>query len=417
MYTYQEATCLSYDFGYNWESADISEKPLSTIYGTYQQVFVTVHDLVIDKIRHINMDTYRSDLCASPKTIVQWLETMANKPIEFADSLPTDNLVTARYENAVLMGYKIEPSRTGYHVPDELPSVNLIDLSITRSDPRTDITLLHTHALISVNGFFHRTDTDGLATYVIDGAETAFKRRCAHTGILSFANIGKITQYQIKDDDIMPLSPDGKLKDGLIIKIPEEYQEFSSIFILGGYIIRPDKEAFYKNAENTWILQVKALPYVERYFESKNEIDLSSIKVDAPLDNKDDAVLVEDLYNDDNIRAWLKLSQSFIAFVDTPILYYDQINVRVSTLPGLITAYQEPKETLIMGYGKSVEYSKVQEAQFWALRVQDPFYKQFAFSNAPARVQPVMSNHLLPWKQYQRTQGYLLKISGERKAT
>lgn len=415
MYTYQDAICLSFDFGHNWDTVDVREKRLSTIYSDYQRVFLTIHDLIIDDIRYIDMDTYRTELCASGLTVEQWLYSMQNKPLNFSDSLPTDNLVTARYENAVLMGYKIEPARVGYYVPDELLGTNLKDLAITRSTKKTDISLLHTHALISVNGFFHRTDTDGLAAYVIDGAETAFKRRCAHTGILSFADIGKITQYQIKDEDVLPLNPDGKLKDGLIIKIPEQYQEMPSIFILGGYIIRPDKEAFYKNSENTWILQVKALPFVERYFESRDEIDLSSIKVEAPLDNKEDALLVEDLYSDENIRAWLKLSQSFIAFVDTPILYYDQINVRVSTLPGLITAYQEPREPLVMGYGKTVEYSKVQEAQFWALRIQDPFYKQFAFSNAPARIQPVMSNHLLPWKQYQRTQGYLLKISGEKK--
>lgn len=413
MYKYKRAVCLSRSIGLTWEEPDLENTPLCSLFSKYLHTYIVVHEVIIDKDINVDMETYRTEYSASCLTVAQWLDSMVGKTLNTVKDLPSDNLAYARYENAVLRNYQITPTKAGYQYPPEIPVADLPDLALTRD--MTDITKLHTHCMMSVNGYFHRTDTDGIAGYILDGNVTAMKKRCSHTGILSFLNIGKITQYQFLDEDIIPLNEDGDLKDGIILRLPEEYREQSKIFVFGGYILQPDRVAFISNSDDTYVLYPKALPLLERYLESRDELDLSSIIVEAPLGNKDNAILTSDIFSDDNLRAWLKLSQSFVAVIDTPVLYYNQINVRVSNLPGFITAYQEPMWPLIMGYGKHVEYSKIAETQYWALRIQDPFYKQFTFQKAPIRVQPVVSDQFIPWKPYLRTQGYLLEISGAKK--
>lgn len=414
MYTYVKSSCLIRTIGTRWVDDDISNMSLSEVYNKYLRVYIEVDDGVQEDNIIVDMETYREQLCGMTSTVQQWLDSMDGKPLHTVDKFPSDLLANVHYENAIQRGYKIEPVKAGYNFPPDTPRSELPDLQLTRPGYPTDLTLIHSHCLVSVNGYFHRTDTDGTSAFVLDGGVTSNMQRCSHTGITSFLDIGEIKQWQLSDADILPLTEGGLLKDGFIIRIPEEYVLWSKLFILGGYLIAPEKDSVYQMSDTQWVINPKTLPLVERFFESRMQIDMSSIEIESTLTNKDHSLLQESLYTDDNIRAWLKMSQSFIAFVDTPDLYFERIYLRVSNLPGFITSYQEPNYPTIMGYGKMMEYSKVEEANFWALRVQDPFYKQYAFQKAPIHKQPVLTDHLIPWRPYVRTQGYMLRISGKK---
>lgn len=414
MYTYIKSSCLVRTIGTRWTDDPIADTPLSEIYSRYLRVYIEVHTSISDENFIVDMETYRTQLCASGMTLQEWLTSMGGTPLHRIDHFPSDDLTSVHYENIIQRGYKITPVKAGYDFPPETPRSELPDLQLTRPGYPTDLTLIHSHCLASVNGYFHRTDTDGTKAFILDGGVTSNMQRCSHTGLLSFMDIGEVKTYQLKDEDIMPVAEGEPLANGLIIRIPEEYVQWAKLFIFGGYLMQPEPESVFQIADDLWVIQPKSIPLVERYFESRVQIDMSSIKTEATLTNEDTSLLKESLYTDENIRAWLQMSQSFIAFVDTPELYVERIYLRVSNLPGFITSYQEPNYPTIMGYGKMVEYSKVKEVNFWALRVQDPFYRQYAFQKAPISVQPVLTNHLLPWKPYERTQGYMLRISGKK---
>lgn len=415
MYTYVKSSCLVRSMGYRWADLDLKDKSLSYAYGKSLKLYLTVHDDVTDSEIYVDMEVYRSQLATLTMTVQEWLDKMDGKPLVAIAVLPDSDLATAVYMNAILAGYKIEPVLAGYNHPPEMPITELTDLKITRPNTLTDVSILHSHCLMSVNGYFHRTDSDGKDAYVIDGGTTARKLSCSHTGILSFLNIGSVEQKSFLDENLIPLNEDGKLKDGVIIDLGEDIIGKSPIFIIGGYIIRPDGLSLVQNSETTWILYPKALPLLERYFNSRNELDLSSLDIEVLDTNPEHSIVLESIYSDSNLKAWFKLSQSFIAVIDTPELYTEEVPVRVSNIPGFITAYQDPLYPLIMGYGKQVEYSKIKEASYWSLRINDPWYKQFTFQKAPIRTQNVVKDSALPWRPYQRTQGYMLKYSAFKK--
>lgn len=414
MYTYITALGLSRVPGSAWKTEMLQTTMLRAMYDDFLEVYLTVHDSISDKEIYVDMNAYRTQYAVSLVTVSDWLVSMEGKPLTIVEDLPTSKMTSAVYQNAVLAGYNIQLAKIGFPYPEEMPVTELTDLILTRPKFPTDISKLHTHCLLSVNGYFHRSDTDGRAAYIVDGGITVSMKRCSHTGITSFLDMGGLTSYGLSDADIVPLTEGGLLKDGLIIRIPAESQGKSVLFSLGGYLVRPEPGVFYQNGENSWVFNIQGIPYLQRYMQSRKEIDLSSMNVEIPDTSDGIGAVTDSLYTDDAIRAYLKLSQSFITLVNTPDLYFNKINLRVSTIPGLITAYQEPQYPLILGYGLKVEFSKVKEAGWWALRVDNAFYDQYAFRNGSMQEQKVISDQILPYKPYLRTQGYLLEMRGNK---
>ncbi len=417
MYVYVSSISLTNNISAQWQEIDVSDMSFSQIYSQFQQTYLTLRNVQLDELLYVPLQLYRTTLATSSLTVNQWLSSIGNATLQTIPELPTKDLVSAKYANAILSGYKLELAKAGYGYPQEMPTSELTDLLVTRPQFPTNMQLVHKYCLTKVNGFYHRTAWDGQRCFILDGGVTAAMRRCSHTGMVSFLDIGEIEEYTLTDDDIVPLTEGASLKEGIIIRAPESAAGKSVLFILGGYMIQPEPEVFFPNTDSTWVLNIRGLPYYERIFESRKEIDLSSLPLEALDTNEDNAIVQESLLSDETIRAYLKLSQTFLVIVDTPDLFLTRIHVRVSNIPGLITSYQEPDYPLVMGYGKHVEYSKIQETQYWALRVADSWYKQFAFETTPTRGVQVLTNHWNTWKPFLRTDGYLLNIQGKKKST
>ena len=415
MYTYKDSVALSRSVGSQWEHYNLADIVLSEIYAKYIRCYLVVTNSFTGQDQNVDMERYRIANTNSTQTVKEWLTAMATVPLETVKELPDANLASAKYANAILHGYNIQLAKAGIPYPEQMPVVELTDLVVTRPNYQTDVNLLKTHCLMSVNGFFHRTDAAQGKAYVIDGGKTAAKMRCAHTGILSFLDIAPIEQIRIKPENVRPLDEDTPLADSMILTIPREMKSKSFVLILGGYIVKPEDNVLYPFSENEWVLNINGLPYIERIIESEPLLDLSSLKIEHLDINKTGSFVKEHLFKDETILAYLGLSQSFFAVIDTPELFYNKINVRVSELPGLITSYQDPTFPLIMGYGKHIEYSKLFESDMWALRVADSWYVQYAWQTAPLRDVPVVTNQWRPWHPYSRANGYLLEIIGQKK--
>lgn len=416
MYTYKDSVALSRSVGSQWEHYNLEDIVLHEVYSKFITAYIQVFEDVVDVDLIVDMEKYRVQLATSTLTVKEWLKTMEGLSLHTVDAFPDASLASVAYANAVQYGYKIELAKAGFPYPETMPQSDLHDLVVTRPNFSTNLELLKSHCLLSVNGFFHRSDYAQGKAYILDGGRTALKNRCSHTGITSFLDIAPLTQVRIKPDHIRPLTEDHPLSEGVILSVPEDMTGKSLILILGGYIVRPEDNVLWPMNDNEWCFNIKGIPFVERIMESEYSLDLSSMEIEHLDTNPENAYRLEDLYSDKSLMAYLTLSQSFFVIVDTPELFYNKIFVRNSNLPGLITAYQDPKLPVIIGYGKAIEYSKTEEAGFWALRVTDPWYVQYAWQTIPTRNIPVVTNHWKTWTPYLRSQAYLLEIIGKKKS-
>lgn len=407
MYNFVNAVCLTRSIGSQWHAVDVSSVLVFDLFTTYSKVYLVLSHSALPDDVYVDLDTLRAEFSSYAGTLSDLLIHLDNRTLATVSSLPNTTVKAAKYSDAIRSQYKIDLTKIGVGIPDNYPVNELDDLRITRPKYPTDLTLLHSHCLISVNGYYHMTDTDGAVSYVYNGAKTLHKSRMNHLGILSFLDIGEIQKVRLDPDAIYPQSPTASLREKLYFDIEEDLTGKSYFLVLGGYLVFPSENAFWQSGERTFALDINQLPFPERLQESNLYIDLSALGLSSldPIDPLE-------LYSDTVLKKYLTMMESYLVIVDVPNLITNKLFLRHSHLPGMFTAYQDPTLPLIVNYGKVAEYWKTLEDNQWSVTVQDSFLRKYILSQQPIYQQLALNDHLLPHQPYQHSQGYLLEILG-----
>jgi hypothetical protein len=409
MYTYIKSLALSRSIGSQWNEPDLSNILVFDIFTNYSKVFLTLTNPVLSTEVYVDLDVLKEEFSSYSGTLTALLILLDNRTIPAVPTIPNSNIKFARYSDATRSKYKINITKIGTVVPSNYPKDELNDLVVVRPKYDTDMSLLHTHCLVSVNGYYHMTDTDGVSAFVYDGGSTMHKSKMNHMGIFSFLDIGAINKVKILPSDITPQSITSTLKEKIYFSVNANIEDKSVILILGGYLVFPGT-AFYRTGDTTFVLDLNKLPYVERIFESSLYLDMSGLMLTEQALNPD-AINMDELWSDNVIKRYMTLSQSYLAVVDTPNLLTNHIQLRHSELPGIFSCYQDPKYPLMVNYGKSAEYWKTYEDKIWTVTVEDSFLRNYIVSQQPVFASRNISDNMNSSKPYWHSRGYLLEVS------
>lgn len=407
MYSFVNAVCLARSIGSQWQNVDLSNILVFDIFTTYAKVYLELTHPDIPDAVYVDLDTLRQEFSSFNGTLDDLLIALDNRTLSTVQSLPSTIVKAAKYSDAFRSHYKIDLTKIGVVIPDNYPVDELDDLKITRPLYQTDMSLLHTHCLISVNGYYHLTDTDGEKAFVYNGAKTLRKSRTNQLGILSFLDIGELKKVRLLESNIYPQVETASLQERIYFDVNEDLTNKSYVLVLGGYLVFPSEGVFWQSGEQTFALDIHQLHYPERIQESNLYMDLTALGL-STLDPIDPV----ELFSDAILKKYLTLMETYLVIIDTPNLITNKIFLRHSHLPGMFTAYQDPVLPLIVNYGKVAEYWKTQEDGHWSVTVMDSFLRQYILSQQPIYQQLSLSDHLLPHVPYQHSQGYLLEILG-----
>lgn len=404
---------MSRSIGAQWTvNAELKNSLVYVIYQNYSKVFLTLTHPSLTGEVYVDMDTLRAEFSSYNDTLGQLLISLGNRSLETTDSPPDTKIRYAKYSDAIRVGYKVNLGKIGMNLPENYPDDDKHDLEITRPKYQTNIELLHTHCLISVNGYYHRTETNGVKTYVAKGGDTMRHSHNNHIGIWNFYDIGKLKQVPLKPEHIIPAVTGTKLREKILFTTEEPLEGKSVILILGGYIVLPQSEVFWLNGDQSFVLDINRIPYVQRIFESSKGLDLSELNLSSKEINPDHGFLVDEMFSDETIRRYMTLSQSFLVVIDTPKISYSSIPIRHSSLPGMFTAYQDPSYPLIVNYGKVAEYWKTMEDGVWSVTVQDSFLRNHVYNEQASAVGQFVTDNMLPNVPYYHSRGFLLQVFG-----
>lgn len=411
MYSYERALGLSRSIGSQWEEVDLEDKIVFDIFQNYSKVYLVLNNSALVNEVFVDFDVLKPLYSSFNDTLAQLLVTIGNTTLPTVDGLPDTIVKFARYSDAVRVGYKIKPCVAGTALPDNYPAEALIDLKVTRDQYKTDMQLVEDYCLLSVNGYIHSTDANGDAAYVYDGGKTMRKSKLNHLGILSFLDIGKLTKIKIKAADIKPVTVGTALRDKINFTVEENLENKSYILVIGGYMVFPGHDVFWRSGQNGFTLDINRISYKERVFESTKYIDLEPLGLTKSTSG-DNVYDVDELFSDEVIRKYMTLSQSFLVLVDVPNLVANKIFVRHSALPGMFTTYQDPTYPLIVNYGKVAEYWKTHEDGHWAVNVQDSYLRNYVASSQRPKEGQVITDNVLASKPFYHSRGYFLELAG-----
>jgi hypothetical protein len=326
-------------------------------------------------------------------------------------SIPTLQTSYARYQDGFKAGYTIQPIGTTQALSYGATTANKPDLLLTRSD--TNYSTFYQSCLVTVNGFVHQTDTDGeTGVWVTNGMKSCIQSKKNKLGIISFQDLGQLTFIPITADMIYKQNTNQNLCNHAYINAGQDLTGSTVMVVIGGYLHVLDNKTFRLVGTESLMIDFNNYPLLERYYESKDYIDLSSLALTAYPTNPD-AIAVSDITADAAIKALLTLSQSFIVLLNNTNISAELVQVQAGTCPGLYVSYEKPIWPLVTGYGKMNEFWSVWEDRQWALKVEDNLKPNYLFNTVVAREQTTVTNQRVPMKPTIVSPGYFLQIGCE----
>ena len=409
MYTYIKAVVLSRSTGAQYQEVDLEGSVVYSIYNTYREIALELsHPALTDHV-YVDFNQLRHEFSSYPGTLAILLIELEDRALTTIPELPSTTLRYARYSDAVQACYKVETTCLDQAVTPTTPESDKHDLQLTRPLYQTDMRLVHTHCLVSVNGYFHPTDadTDGQYAYVRAGADSLHRCRNNQLGLLSFLDIGELTQIPITTPMLLA-NPDGvHLKDRVSLALPVSLVDKTPLVVLGGYLLFPAADVMWPSGDQTLTLNLGNMPLLERYYESRLALNLDALGLEEGTDGVDTTVF----YSDTVMAQYLTLPQSFVVLVDTPALQVEKLFVQRSRLPGTLITYQEPVDPLFINHGRVADYWKRPDTGYWSLNITDDYFRHFLFSETEPQSLRAVTGNCLPDHPYPLSRGYFLEIS------
>jgi hypothetical protein len=412
MYVFQSALAVSKNIGSQWEIVDISSTKLVDIYTQYRKVYVTLCNIFLVNPIYIDLDELRADYTYSELTLNEMLASIGNRSLPTTNAIPTLSTKYAKFSDAFRAGYKITPLNIYESITSPILPSEKTSLRIERSIPQTDMQVFYKNCLVSINGFFHRTDCDGTYAYALNANESLFKSKQNQIGILSFYDIGEIEQVPITVDMIHKQPNNTPMKNKTYIKLNRDTTGKSIMLVLGGYLLFIDNQSLCQINEDTVSIDFTKMPLLERYFESNPYLNLKDLGLPLNTDNES-VINVPEFMSDAVLTKYLMLSQSFFVLVDSTNLFTNKIYIKSSNMPGMFTAYKEPTYPLFVSNGRLAEYWKTYEDGFWSVNVQDSYLKNNVFSSNPSDFLVNISDNRMPCQTFYNSRGFLLEIGSD----
>lgn len=409
MYLFKKAIAVSKDIGSRWNEVDISQVIMSDIFIQYRKVYVTLNNNFLEEDVYIDLDSLRDDYSLSSLTFNDTLISLGNTVLETINSIPELNPKYVKFSDAFRAGYKLELQNINTSITANVVPSTKTSLRINRDTPSTDMGLFYKNCMVSINGYFHRTDYDGVNAYILDGAKSLFKSRQNQVGLVSFLDVAEIEQVPLLIENIKRQQEDTALKTRASVTINKDITNKTVLLVLGGYLLFPEVDTFWQTGDNTFILNFEAMPLLERYYESLPYINFEDLELPVSTDNET-VINLEQFYSDENLKKLLTLSQSFFVVIDTPELFVNKIYLRSSNLPGMFTSYQEPNYPLFVNNGRLAEYWKTPEDGHWSVTVQDSYLKNAVFSSSPTEYLVNISSNKIPERPTYNSRGFLLEF-------
>lgn len=322
----------------------------------------------------------------------------------------------AKYVLAVNAGYKVNIVRINHNEFD--PPVtkvksNYPDVEITRPHNPNELKLLHTRGLVTANGYIQNTEMYDDRLFIKGLTNQLLKSKNNHLGILSFADGNTdIIKTKFAVEDIHTDSNQHHMSK-ILLKAPRELSE--GFLVLGGYIILENENYLYRRSEDTLVLRLDRLAYIERLFELARYTNIwEKLGVEVSAVNPG-AVDQEELFSLETVTKLLTLDNTFFVEVPGYSLTTDRTYLEHTSIPGCFRTEEDPQQPLIAGVGKICEFTKYKgtETKF-EVNTTDAYYNNYLFTRASITGLGIINDHRLVGETYRLSNAFFLNLKYDK---
>lgn len=319
------------------------------------------------------------------------------------------------YQLANTSGYKFNIAKVGEYNYDDLALYhkdNFPDLEITRPNTSTDLSLLDTKALLSVNGYIYPSTFIDNKLFIPKATHSMLKTRHNAIGILSFNKLEQplkktpITAQMISQESPIPMF------EKVIITFDHDVGH--PILVIAGYLIFEQPEFFYRVSSRSFVLRLDRLQYVEKLYELNRYRNIFS-ELGVPTSINNPYLIDGDVVRSDmTITKVLTLHNSFLVEVPCNGLERTPIYLEHSNVPGNFRTEVEPRLPIFGGYGKIIEYRSMKHNDSkYTVYTNDAYYNNHLFSKLSAQQIKLYNDHRLPGTTYRLSEAFFMRIDAK----
>lgn len=367
MYQYESALVKHRLPNVRFEEKDIRGVSVKSLISLYAEVYLVLsHPSITGKVTLVLSEAENEITTLEESvTIAQWLIANGNKTLLTHPGIPKVKESVALSRDAWQAGYTVDICVPSGSPHNDASDYDKTDIWLTRKD--TNYADVMHHCLGTVNGIVHRLDADGDGIYIKDGTASFRKTGNAQVGLISFKNVGRIRTASITPEMIYNPDPTKLYSDSFYLKVPFDTSNKVMGIVIGGYLHLATKD-IKVIGPNAMRVNMKRIPFLERYMESRYLIDLSAMERfhDVSEANEVDYDL-QGFYSNECMLELLTRSQSFIVSVEVDHINTDILQTERSQLPGRYYTYDKPLLPLRTQLGLLPAYISSEEVGKWVL--------------------------------------------------
>lgn len=411
MYNLVSASVKLKDSSTGWKAKDIANIPLKELFSLYSGIYVILSNPYLNSEVAFNVYNLNNQHANSDITFQQFLYANGDNVLA---TEPKENAVfqkkIVKYIDLFRAGYRVRNTAPNTP-PDTIHAEKDKTWLVLNKDGVSNETIFK-YCIGVVNGFCHQMDYDQHAAYIVDGMKSNFISGNNLAGLMSFAELGQIECLPITAEMLYKQTPSQEYKNTVCLNIGKSLVGKTLILVLGGYMHVLDDTMFKMIDDERCIVHFNNYPFIDRYYESKKYIDLSSLNLEETLNNPDQRG-VNDFFADDTITAYFTLSQSFLIIVDAADLSITKKYLRKPLLPEQYISDIKPNMPLVVGTGKLGNYWYAKHHGQWSVTCVDTVRNNLVFGTTKMNAQTSFTNQRIPNKPQRRSNAYFLEIAKE----
>jgi hypothetical protein len=406
-YSYVKAIVKSKGRGERWREEDVRGMTLASLLNNHVNGRIELTHPVLTEPQTLTLDTMRPLVGALNVTVEEWLVSLGDRSLPTTTGSVALNTKTATNIDAWMAGFDVEPARMGSHPDNVWGKEQMVDLLLTRD--ATDYDDLYRHCLVTVNGLVHRTSASEAGLYVVKGARSQVDSNQTNVALTSFADIAPLQFVDLNRDMLYRPNPEVKSYQQAYLNLGVPTENRSVLLVIGGYLHLLD-DVYQSIGDGLLKIDFNAYPMVQRYYESRTLIDLSTLPLSTFDQNESQRDVNELIRSEATIEALLDLDETFAVVVASDSLYVVKHQVEKSGLVGTFISQTRPLWPLRTQRGKLKEYWAYEDDGCWVINCQSNLLPNYQFEHTHYETLASITDARIPSAPRYQDRGFLLEI-------
>ena len=406
MYTVVNAIGVPLGLNERWQVVDLTAYTVAQLFTDFRIVQIELTPQGATSNVYLQLSAIASTYASYSGLFSALLASIGNTALPTTTTGYVLNERSAIFADAFKAGYTVTPVDTSNVVPPYTPSSQLPNVRLTRTDIQIDYNYMAANCLVNVNGYYHATSTDGVNGVVVANAMKSLELSGQNQiGLWNFGQVASFTS--------MPITPamvNYSVVAQPVVNLGIDLTGKSVALILGGYFVFIDNSVLTQVGASSFQINFTQIDLANRYYESANYIDVSSILAATPAANPNQ-IVVSDLTSPTAVAAWLAMSQTFFVVFNTAEMFQQQQFVKRSGIPQLYLSYTPPLYPMALSLGRHPPYWSVKDAGQWALTIYDNSIGNLLYSGTTGSISTSGANQ--PGSPGLLQEAYLVQVGSD----